>query len=132
MNLGAVTRKAVWNVPGALSTDANPTGDMAGNVKTKPFKAEHHLTSLQVVGIGTPTGAVTLYASNNWNPDDKANEWNGTWEVVDGLLTPPIVDPAGAGFQYFIQIPVRARGFYFDYARSAGSGTVSGVWGQEA
>lgn len=118
--------KAKWNVTVAGTTH---TGDMAGSVKTEPILLGMLLYSMDIVWTGTPTGTITIYASNSHDRSDAAlaaDHWNGTWNSINGLLNPAIVQPAGAGGSYNISLaPFRCRDLYVDYARTGGSGSIT-------
>lgn len=119
--------KAVWNT--AVAGTGNHTGDLAGSVKTKPIYVYGKPFSLTMVWAGTPTGTVTVYASSNFNPMDPAaaaDNWNGTWNSINGLMSPAITQPAGSGGSYELSSGTLTTGWvYVDYARSAGTGTMT-------
>lgn len=119
--------KAVWNT--AVAGTGNHTGDLAGSVKTKPIYVYNKPFSINIVWTGTPTGTVTVYASSNWDPMDPAaaaDNWNGTWNSINTLLSPSITQPAGSGGSYELSSGTyNTRAIYVDYARTGGSGTIT-------
>lgn len=124
------SERSRWNTP--LNASDPTIGTLGASNKTFPFMADYCPGSVQVVGTGTPTGTPTLFCSNNHDPANQVDKWNGTWESVNALLETSMVAPAGAGFQYFLEFPIRARAFYFDYSRSGGAGGVEAVFGKES
>lgn len=126
MNTMELPGKAKWSVTASGTTH---TGDMAGSVKSEPIYLGMQAASMDIVWTGTPTGTITVYASNSHDTTQAAqaaDHWNGTWNSINTLLTPAIVQPAGAGGSYNVSLGVfRTRFIYVDYARSSGSGSIT-------
>lgn len=120
-----VNHRSLWSV--AAAGDGK-TGDLAASTKTQPFVADTADGSVHLILTGTPTGTVTLYASDDHDPGDTSDRWNGTWESVNSKFDTPIVQPTGSAASYLLEFPVKARAFYADYARSAGSGSARATW----
>jgi hypothetical protein len=128
---GHATRTAVWQTAATGYPDRS-RGDLGVSNKTEPFSANYARSSIHVVLTGTPTGTPRVYASNDWNPDDRTDKWNGTWEDCSSRLTPAMAAPAGAGTSYLIGLDgLPFKAFYFDYTRSAGAGDARAKWGSE-
>ena len=127
MSTMSLPGKAVWNT--AVAGTGNHSGDLAGTVKTKPFWIDNKAFSLVIVWTGTPTGTVTVYTSSSFNPMDPAaatDNWNGTWNSINGLLSPAITQPAGSGGSYELSSGTfSGRFLYVDYARTSGTGTMT-------
>ncbi len=113
----------------ALAAGATHAGDTAGSVKTMPFIIDGKKASILVVWTGTTSGTVTFYTSENWDTTPAAlaaDKWNGTWNSINGLLSPAITQPSGSAGSYELSTGTYvARYLYVDYARSAGSGTIT-------
>lgn len=124
------SERARWNIPQNASDPM--IGSLGASNKTYPFMADYCAGSGHVVMTGTPTGTPTLFASNDHDPANQADKWNGTWESVNARLDVALVAPAGAGTSYLMDFPVRARAFYFDYVRSGGTGDGRCTWGKES
>lgn len=125
MSGGHVERKATWQTYHATSLDR---GDLGASNKTEPFEAHGAPTSVHAILEGTPTGTVKLFASADWK-SGQTDKWNGTWEDITARVSPAIVNPAGAGASYLVDLQgIRAKAYYFDYARAGGAGTARATW----
>lgn len=120
-----VNHKSKWSV--AAAGDGK-TGDLAASTKTEPFIADCADGSVHVILAGTPTGTPKLFASNDHDPGNLSDRWNGEWEDVSSLLDPAMAAPSGAAIRYLIALPIKARAFYWDYTRSAGAGSARATW----
>jgi hypothetical protein len=129
--MGQTSRPAVWQTAATGFPDRS-RGTLGASNKTEPYHAGYSKSSVHVIGTGTPTGAPKLFASNDCDPNNVSDKWNGTWEDVSSKLNPTMTAPAGAGFSYLIGLDgLPFRSFYWDYTRSAGTGEVRATWGSE-
>lgn len=118
--------KAKWNV---TATGTTHSGDTAGSCKTKPFITDGKRFSLVIAWTGTTAGTVTIYTSSNWDTTQSAldaDNWNGTWNSINGLLDPAITQPAGSAGSYELSSGTFVGKYlYVDYARTSGSGVIT-------
>ena len=118
--------KAVWNT--AVAGTGNHSGDTAGSCKTKPIYVYNQPFSLTIRWTGTTAGTVTVYVSSDWDPMDpaaKLDNWNGTWNSINSLLSPAITAPAGSAGSYELSSSTyTTKAVYIDYARTSGTGTI--------
>jgi hypothetical protein len=124
-----VPTQLVWNTP--LKAQIPAEGDLSASIKSKVISVASYPGSLEIVWTGTPTGTLTIYAGNSHRPDKTdVDAWNGTFNSINALITPAIVQPAGAAGSLWIDLPIRPAFLYIDYARTSGSGvlTASFTW----
>lgn len=134
MSIGAALKPftPVWEVVTTVAGLEN-YGDMAGNNRCRPFAFDLMPGSIHVIWDGTTTGTLTYYVSNNHDPQDTTNRWNGDWESINSLITPALVAPAGAPGTHFINLTkIKARFLYIGFVRSAGSGKTKAVVSRSA
>lgn len=113
--------RARWNTP--LNSSDPKIGGLGASNKTYPFFADGCDGSCHLILAGDPTVTIVVYASDDHDPADQNDKWNGTWENVNSKLDTAIVNPAGAGASYLIEFPVYAQHYYIDIAYTAGAAT---------
>lgn len=129
------THKSVWSVNTDATAPRFPgtTADLGSSTKTRPFLAECALTSVHVTFEGAPVGTPAVFASDDHDPEDMSDPWNGKWEDIAALLPVALAAAAGAPISWLIDLSgIRARAFYFGYTRSSGTGTGRAKWSKEA
>lgn len=118
----------IWEVVTAVAGSRENWGDMAGNNRSRPFAFDLMPGSIHTIWDGTTAGTMNYFASNNHDPQDTTNRWNGDWENVNSLISPALVAPAGApGTQFLNLTKIKAKYFYIGFTRSAGSGKTKAV-----
>jgi hypothetical protein len=117
--------KAKWSVVASGTTHG---GDLAGSVKTYPIMIDNKKFTLTIRWTGTPTGTLTVYALSNHDTTpsvEAADNWNGSANSINSLLSPTITQPAGSAGSYEMSSGTWVgRMLYIDYARTSGSGSI--------
>lgn len=109
-------------------------GDLAGNNRCVPFLADMLPLIIHNIWDGTAAGVFTYYGCMNHVLGASGTaRWvgNGDWEPLNTLISPVIVDPAGApGTHYITLTKTRPKFMYIGYARSGGSGKAKALVGR--
>ena len=80
------------------------------------------LISAQLEGTGTPTGTLTLWASNKLDPITSSD---ADWVDITSLVT--VVNPAGSFTKQLVRLSNGGACYYrMKYVNSSGSGTITG------
>lgn len=121
-------KNLTWQTP--ISTGREEEGDTSGNNKSEVMNLAGCGGSLEISWTGTTAGTLTINASNSHDPRKTnattgSGQWNGTFNSINALVSPSIVQPAGAAGSVLIDLnSLRCAFLYIDFVRSAGSGTI--------
>jgi len=121
-------KNLTWQTP--ISSGREEEGDTSASVKSEVIALSGCGGSLEISWTGTTAGTITLQAGNSHDPRKTnavtgSGQWNGTFNSINALVSPPIVNPAGAAGSMLIDLnSLRCAFLYIDFVRTSGSGTI--------
>jgi hypothetical protein len=123
-----LNQRSVWSV----ATDAaGKTGNLAFSTRTRPYVADYAPSSAHIILVGNAVGTPRILASNDHDPSDASDLWNGEWDDIEDALDTVLTPPSGAGAKYLVDLSgVIALAYYFDFAWTSGTGSSRAKWGR--